>query len=334
MFEALARESVAKMRYFSCQDASNLVWACATLQEGSTALFEAVASDVPAKLATSNFQDLSNIAWAFAALGALDSGGLTLLRAIAARFVNLLSCADLCAMDAHSMARVVMAAASVAWAIGLAAMDSAGAAKGFGRVTIRMAQQALVRIGQACDKHTTRFAAPLSGTPGHDRWVPVGEGEPRVMRDLPDRLVILKPPGWEVDDQEQASCGSVTKHLRACLLHPRWWPLVRDQGNRHGFLHRLDIPSSGLILAAKSYSAYYDALLQLWSGNLRREYMALLCGWAPPAACRDIRGRVHAEDGLSSRIDRFGRPSLTLVKVVVSALRVEWMSHRCMHMLP
>ena len=36
-----------------------------------------------------------------------------------------------------------------------------------------------------------------------------------------------------------------------------------------GFLHRLDVPCSGLIMVAKGYEAYYDLLLQLNSGAMR-----------------------------------------------------------------
>ena len=35
-------------------------------------------------------------------------------------------------------------------------------------------------------------------------------------------------------------------------------PVADDVQHHHGFLHRLDVPSSGLILMAKTYSAYYD----------------------------------------------------------------------------
>jgi len=35
-------------------------------------------------------------------------------------------------------------------------------------------------------------------------------------------------------------------------------PVADDVQHHHGFLHRLDVPSSGLILVAKTYSAYYD----------------------------------------------------------------------------
>ena len=45
-----------------------------------------------------------------------------------------------------------------------------------------------------------------------------------------------------------------------------------------GFLHRLDIPSSGLILLAQTFEAYYDLQLQLALGQLGRQYQALAHG--------------------------------------------------------
>ena len=40
------------------------------------------------------------------------------------------------------------------------------------------------------------------------------------------------------------------------------WPILRDEEVNYGFLHRLDVPSSGLILTAKSYEAYWSLRLQ------------------------------------------------------------------------
>lgn len=39
-----------------------------------------------------------------------------------------------------------------------------------------------------------------------------------------------------------------------------------------GFLHRLDVPSSGLILAAKSFESYYDLQVPLWNGKAVTNY--------------------------------------------------------------
>lgn len=47
-----------------------------------------------------------------------------------------------------------------------------------------------------------------------------------------------------------------------------------------GFLHRLDVPNSGLLLLATSYAAYYDLQLQLAAGQLIRDYLVLVHGVA------------------------------------------------------
>lgn len=44
-------------------------------------------------------------------------------------------------------------------------------------------------------------------------------------------------------DPQDAFCGSA---------------VLRDEGCNWGFLHRLDVPNSGLLLVAKSYRAYYE----------------------------------------------------------------------------
>ena len=50
---------------------------------------------------------------------------------------------------------------------------------------------------------------------------------------------------------------------RALLSHPFISPALPVKELNHGFLHRLDVPSSGLILAAKNSQAYFDLRLQL-----------------------------------------------------------------------
>ena len=56
-----------------------------------------------------------------------------------------------------------------------------------------------------------------------------------------------------------------------------------------GFIHRLDVPSSGLVIAATTYHAWYDLQFQLVTGTLLRE-------------CRGTTGLV----GWSSFCDLFG----------------------------
>ena len=67
---------------------------------------------------------------------------------------------------------------------------------------------------------------------------------------------------------------------RALLSHPFISPALTVKELNHGFLHRLDVPSSGLILAAKNSQAYFDLRLQLlWLHQLVEETFCLWLKW-------------------------------------------------------
>ena len=94
--------------------------------------------------------------------------------------------------------------------------------------------------------------------------------------------------------------------------------LLGDLKHRRGFLHRLDIPTSGLILVATTYQAYYDLQLQLVSGAMTRDYAVLCHGWSCPTR---IEANVHwLEDGPAwlsgSRVLLYGKPAVTLLETV------------------
>ncbi|CAE8640707.1 unnamed protein product, partial [Polarella glacialis] len=145
---------------------------------------------------------------------------------------------------------------------------------------------------------------------------------PEIVLELRDRLVCMKPPGWAVylkedDPEAQGMAPLLQLHLQAHLPQ-RQWPIIHDQDQHFGFLHRLDVPSSGLILVAKTYEAYYDCLLQLSTGTLVREYTVLSHGWVPVGRA-EIRRRISAPEGLRSKISPAGKPSRTLLKVLAHA---------------
>ncbi|CAK0861641.1 unnamed protein product, partial [Prorocentrum cordatum] len=162
---------------------------------------------------------------------------------------------------------------------------------------------------------------------------------PRVARDLADRLVVEKPPGWEVDqglsdvlgsdsvqttdtDSSKADNKKLSGFL-ASVLPPRRCPIVQDAAHRRGLLHRLDVPSSGLVLAAKTYEAYYDLSLQLSVGAIARDYLVLCRGWVPPAR-GGVVARVRWEEGSgrpSCAGGHLGKPAESRLKVLAHVLR-------------
>ena len=95
--------------------------------------------------------------------------------------------------------------------------------------------------------------------------------------------------------------------------------LLHDLQHRRGFLHRLDVPTSGLILVATSYRAYYDLQLQLMSGAMQRHYVVVSHGLS--SATR-IEANIHwLEDGpawLSGSSGANGKAAITLLETVAS----------------
>ena len=78
-----------------------------------------------------------------------------------------------------------------------------------------------------------------------------------------------------------------------------------DPDHNFGILHRLDVPSSGLVLVAKTYKAYYDLQLQLNVGSVTRDYVVLCHGWMSPKL-REITARAYwiKDSDLPSEIQR------------------------------
>ncbi|CAJ1420612.1 unnamed protein product [Effrenium voratum] len=157
--------------------------------------------------------------------------------------------------------------------------------------------------------------------PGHlYMWRSVSS--PQLLMEAQDTLVVLKPAGWQVDD----ASGPISEDV--CRLSGfvqgmaplRRFPLLGDDAFGHGFLHRLDVPTSGLILVATNHRSFYDLRLQLASGSLLRDYTVLCHGFV---ARHSVRAPVHWwTDGRVAELSRpFDKAAEVLGKI--SQLRSE-----------
>eukprot|EP00435_Cladocopium_sp_Y103_P069180 s205_g32.t2 len=126
--------------------------------------------------------------------------------------------------------------------------------------------------------------------------------KPSIILGLMDRMVVSKPPGWEVHD------AGTPRQLHTWLRSLGSWPILGDPEFDFGFLHRLDVPSSGLILVATTYGAYYDLQLQLRSGMIARDYVVLNHGWLKR---RKVDARLHWKGNSPTRSGGQGKPSRT-----------------------
>lgn len=91
---------------------------------------------------------------------------------------------------------------------------------------------------------------------------------------------------------------------------PQAGAILEDVSHQRGFLHRLDVPSSGLILVTKTYEAYYDLRLQMSLHEIQREYLILCHGFS---TSRHVNCRVWWLPGDlgPSRVASAGRVAIT-----------------------
>lgn len=142
--------------------------------------------------------------------------------------------------------------------------------------------------------------------------------QPRIVENYPDFLVIQKPSEWQVDDAhpdqpEEAERGLLSFFLKA--MFPRHG-VLKDADHSRGFLHRLDVPSSGLILVAKTHQGWYRLKMQAAAGEIVRDYTALSHGWLNCE--RQVKARVHWwPDGrrAPSAVSQAGRVAQTKLTV-------------------
>ncbi|CAL1143795.1 unnamed protein product, partial [Cladocopium goreaui] len=129
-----------------------------------------------------------------------------------------------------------------------------------------------------------------------------------VLSEHPDCFVLEKESNWECFG---GHAERQLLHLLQRLDFRR--PILNDASCQFGFLHRLDIPSSGLLLLATSHERYYDLQLQLRSGQITRDYAVLSHGWLPTSRW-EVRASIHwGSDSTRSVAGGRGKHSVTLI---------------------
>ena len=134
-----------------------------------------------------------------------------------------------------------------------------------------------------------------------------------------DVLVVDKLPGLLVHPLPWERGDSLLSRVYAYLLStrgPAWYPHL---------VHRLDRPTSGLVLVALHPWAKYALSRALVAGRVRRVYAALLAGDLPADAGTIEEGICRREDSLLVReVHPQGRPAKTSFRVVRRCGRATW----------
>lgn len=156
----------------------------------------------------------------------------------------------------------------------------------------------------------------LGGCAGEQPWIPVN------LRGI---IVVFKPPAWEVDgkasrlltDPDVEDGRSGLSSFVQLFFPANVFPLPHWPDFDHGFLHRLDIPSSGLVLTGTTMEGYFSLRLQLNTYRLGREYFVTCHGAIAAEFCKVGLGIGSTLVGVrKSTADECGKPAESFIKVL------------------
>eukprot|EP00929_Paragymnodinium_shiwhaense_P063282 TRINITY_DN31623_c0_g1_i3.p1 TRINITY_DN31623_c0_g1~~TRINITY_DN31623_c0_g1_i3.p1 ORF type:complete len:1033 (-),score=76.03 TRINITY_DN31623_c0_g1_i3:282-3380(-) len=312
--------SVGKVTGFGPDVLPKVMWSLSALSARGDELWQCLSSEAAAVVERLDLRALAMMAWALAACDA-PVPGIVLRRVgeCVARCLGNLDVADLAGRDRKLLAERLR---SVLWALSFrGALDAAVLAV----IRDRFAALATRRAGARRSRTITTQQLPLpsqrSSSIGSTSPCQGTDDKPQVLADLQEALVVFKPPGWEACDNTPGhEDKQVSSFLQAEGLVGTASQIGLDMEHNYGFLHRIDVPDSGLLLVAKTYRAYYDLTVQLNTGRIKRDYVILCHGFVwrrLKRICKRLwwRGMRPTQAGTG------GKPSVTNLKVLGHASR-------------
>ncbi|CAE8715786.1 unnamed protein product, partial [Polarella glacialis] len=220
---------------------------------------------------TSEFggQSLANTTWAFANLSVISAALLESAWSAASAMVTDFSVLDRSRGDLVAFAKGLL---GIIWAQAFLEVEQEALALSFLAV--------LRNIGSELDRLEASSSVFMQRD--LDGGVhAVGPGSPALTVNLRGMAVVHKPPDWEVDgaaraakeDAEEASTAKPLSSWLRCALPRRNCPVAWHPEMDHGFLHRLDVPSSGLILCGTTFLGLMVLRWQLDTYRIERQYV-------------------------------------------------------------
>ncbi|CAE7220900.1 SDP1 [Symbiodinium necroappetens] len=267
-FAAIARQVEKQLESFTAYDLGYTAWAFATANIARTDLFYKIARKSTSMLGDFTEQGFSDLVWSFAIQSVFSKD---LFMAVQTRLHQGLdeqkSSPSTITQHADYLRRLV-------WAMSFS---------GILTDPIRaQAQKAFQGFGDELDaeRGSSIFAcfgrAIRSGI--------ISSCEPGIAWEASGLVVLHKPAGWKVDtegEQLEKDENCLLSSYQQVFFQGRCHPILLDLQHSKGFLHRLDIPSSGLVTCTLTYKAFWDLQQQLVTGTFAREYVSLCYGWAP-----------------------------------------------------
>lgn len=137
--------------------------------------------------------------------------------------------------------------------------------------------------------------------------------EPKVLDRPRGMIVVLKPVNWEVDGltSEGGSGAKLLSTFVQAVVPASGFPVVYTSSLDFGFVHRLDVPSSGLVLGGTTLQGLLHLKWQIAVYAIDRHYLTVNHGHAGKRA--DVLAPIDAStfDTMRSVTRDFGRPAQT-----------------------
>eukprot|EP00933_Yihiella_yeosuensis_P017958 TRINITY_DN14932_c0_g1_i1.p1 TRINITY_DN14932_c0_g1~~TRINITY_DN14932_c0_g1_i1.p1 ORF type:complete len:610 (-),score=81.99 TRINITY_DN14932_c0_g1_i1:68-1897(-) len=330
LLDAIADEALRQISELRPQNLAMTAWSFATFGIVHQPLLEAIsckAIDLLSEFAT---HDLANLLWAYPSLELCIAEPLffqaqgTLVDRLPGEVAQILQQVRTSHLTAQIMTVVrgfTSSLLELVWAYSFMDLDAALLEHVRGSL-----QHALLTVARALDESCATEGGLLSAEAPPSSFGASWNGFelPTVVLNMPDIVVLLKPPLWEVDarppEELQESSGIdagvplISSFLRK-TFPKETFPLLHSQAQQFGIIHRLDVPSSGLILAGKNFVGYYTLRLQQDTYELGRHYL-VLCHGRMPFALEVINAKIKTTKTppATSFISEDGKPAWTQVE--------------------
>jgi len=291
------------------------VWSFAAVPIRNAPLMASMASGVISRISDFLAQSLANTAWSYAVQQVYDK---PLMDSIAACALRIIGEASPTSCSQRQTCSSVLDAIGLAWALEFLLCLDGG--------LFAAIRDLCLRCGRHIDGIIFRDAGADSVAGVPPRAPALVQVAPTILTHLPGMLVVFKPPGWEVDGHASLRGVGAEGHDGrlglSSFLQSRFdrgaCPLCYWSSFDFGFLHRLDIPSSGLVLVGSTMEGYWSLRLQLNTYRLAREYVVVCQGLVPGQLSKISLGIGSAASMVGkSIVDECGRPAETHVKVLV-----------------
>lgn len=312
LFDATSSAAIPKLSQFHGQNLSNTAWAWATRRVIDMPLLEAISAAASPIITEFDIQGLANTLWSFASLLISHFPVVSHIRRVVVPVVSaempIFRPGRRVGEVFHEVARYQNHLCQLVWSFSFADRLDESLAHDFRKLMLEMGRNSDFAFPGLAERQALKM--PQAGDVDSAK-------EPELQLKLRGICVVLKPPNWEVDakGQQSSSLLYLSQFMRRAYA-PDPSPVLLHADFEYGFVHRLDVPSSGLVLTGTHFEGYALLQYEMHTYAIHREYSVLLSTLVP-SDLRDIN--VPINDfllGHSFVDDMGGRPAETHVKTV------------------